>query len=229
MFIRREKFMSKIPLSERYDEKVIEEAEERRRRLDYDQIHVGLNNNRRVDMILRLLFQTHQNYYFGLFESSAILCGALLEQSLVCLLQEEVELNGMITYKNYSQLFEAKDVDEISSLPLIVQVKTAAYHGIIPREKQKLADELRLIRNLLMHDLLPPFEKGKFSYDSRLRTDFKGGGSFEKEISIRIEEVEDHCLYDNSEEIWAYYTLTRTRLLMNDIFKERVKRHPPKV
>ncbi|WP_269769161.1 hypothetical protein [Brachyspira murdochii] len=40
--------------------------------------------------MLKLLYQVHQNYYFGYFEASCTLVGSMFEQSLMILLEEQI-------------------------------------------------------------------------------------------------------------------------------------------
>ena len=89
----------KQSLAERYTPDFIAQAEERRSRLDYKSLHVGSGSHVRIERVKALLYQTHQNYYFGNFSASCILCGILFEQSLICLLEEEIVLKEKITYK----------------------------------------------------------------------------------------------------------------------------------
>ena len=78
-------------LTERYLN-VLPEAELRREKLAYKTLKVGQRTNERINRILDLLKEVHQSYYLGFFESTAILCGVLLEQCLTALLEEEIEL-----------------------------------------------------------------------------------------------------------------------------------------
>ena len=50
-------------LSQRYNEEFLNRAEERKEKLQYEKLTVGRKTAGRVDHILNLLFQTHQNYY----------------------------------------------------------------------------------------------------------------------------------------------------------------------
>lgn len=214
-------------LQERYNDEKIKEADERKKKLSYKKIHVGLNNHERVDLILRLLFQTHQNYYFGHFDASAMLSGLLVEQSLTCLLQEEVERKGSISYKWKGTTSHANDIEDILNLNLITLIKTARYHNIIGQADYKLATSLRIARNHLMHNILPPFEKNTHSFSSMLLVVFRSGDSASHVVNIPVGEVSRHCMTEASDELWAYYMLTRTRKFMGNIFQERVHRLPP--
>lgn len=86
----------KLSLKERYNETLLEEAENRRKKLKYQRMHVGQINNPRLEHMIKLLYQVHQNYYFGYFEASCTLAGSLFEQSLMILLEEKIQEEGYI-------------------------------------------------------------------------------------------------------------------------------------
>ena len=81
-------------LSQRYNEEFLNRAEERKEKLQYEKLTVGRRTAERVDHILSLLFQTHQNYYFGYHEAAVCLSGILLEQALTVLLEEKLATAG---------------------------------------------------------------------------------------------------------------------------------------
>ena len=58
----------KLTLKERYNEEFLEEAECRRKALQYKRMHVGQINTDRMAHMIKLLYQVHQNYYLGYFE-----------------------------------------------------------------------------------------------------------------------------------------------------------------
>ena len=89
-------------LSQRYNEEFLNRAEERKEKLQYEKLTVGRKTAGRVDHILNLLFQTHQNYYFGYHEAAVCLSGILLEQALTVLLEEKLATAGRLKtrYKN---------------------------------------------------------------------------------------------------------------------------------
>jgi hypothetical protein len=216
----------KQPLVLRYNSVFLAAADSRRSRLDYKPLHVGKSTTSRTDRILALLYQTHQNYYFGHFNASCILAGVLFEQCLICLLEEEIELQGKITCKHGKDVVTIDDPGGLINQSLQDLIKVATYYHIIPREHYQGADELRLIRNYLMHDDLGVFMKSGENYEFTLGV-MTHGVFVGNPISIPIVEVKDHCLTTESQEIWAYYLLTRTRHLIEHMFEERVKRLPP--
>jgi hypothetical protein len=211
-------------LANRYNPELIRQAEQRRQKLNYEQLHVGLNTTPRIDRILRLLYETHQNYYFGHFEAACVLGGVLLEQCLICLLAEEIQEKGSITYRQGQGLVNLRNDEELVFLNMRILINTAAYYKIIPREDFNLATTLRLIRNVLMHDRLGGFAENRDAYEYNLGTE-----TIESILEIPKSEIGEHCLTADHKEIWAYFILTRTRQLMNTMFRERVKRLPPEM
>lgn len=213
-------------LTDRYSVKFLAQADERRNRLDYKPLHVGKSTTSRTDRILSLLYQTHQNYYFGHFSASCILAGVLLEQCLICLLEEQIELQGKITCKQGGNMVTIDDPSGLLNQSLQVLINTATHYQIIPRERFSLANELRLIRNHLMHDDLGAFMKNGSNYEFTIGV-MVNGAFIGTPILIPISEIQSHCLASDPQEIWAYYLLTRTRQLIEHMFEERVKRLPP--
>ncbi len=213
-------------LAERYSPAMIVVAEQRRCKLNYTSLHIGQKTGRRVSRVFDLLFEMHQNYYFGHFNASCVLGGVLFEQAIICLLEEEMETKGSITCKVGSVIKEVRDSDTLAEQSLHTLIKAATYYKIIPKEHFGLADELRHMRNYLMHDSLGLFVENKGFYEHELTIRYTGA-NVSKMVSVPIDEVNSHCLGTEAQEIWAYYILTRTRHLIDDMFQERVKRLPP--
>ena len=67
----------KLTLKERYNDEFLEEAECRRKALQYKRMHVGQINTDRMEHMIKLLYQVHQNYYLGYFEASCTLAGSM--------------------------------------------------------------------------------------------------------------------------------------------------------
>lgn len=216
----------KSKLADRYTPELIADAEQRRAKLDYETIHVGKSTTPRIERILKLLYETHQNYYFGHFEASCVLGGVLLEQCLVSLLEEEIEQKGSITYKQGLEVITIQDTEGLVSLNLRILINTASYYWIIPKDEYKLATTLRLIRNYLMHDQLGEFTENGDNYEYDFSAEIKGT-TITNILSIPKKEIEEHCMSCDYLEIWAYFILTRTRHLISQMFRERVKRLPP--
>ena len=55
----------------------LEKAEIRRKALQYKRMHVGQINTDRMEHMIKLLYQVHQNYYLGYFEASCTLAGSM--------------------------------------------------------------------------------------------------------------------------------------------------------
>jgi len=218
---------TKQSLSDRYTPDFIAQAEERRQKLDYKSLHVGGGSTTRIERVRTLLYQTHQNYYFGHFNASCILAGVLFEQCLICLLEEEIELKGKITCKQDKNIVIVDDPQGLLNQSLYALIQTALHYKIIPNEQAELADGLRRIRNYLMHDDLGSFMIDGLNFEFRFGSMQNGAFVEEHVISMLTSEVKTHCLTRDPQEIWAYYILTRTRRLIVLMFEERVKRLPP--
>ena len=216
----------KQSLSLRYNAERIALADMRRNRLDYKSLHVGAGESSRIERVKKLLYETHQNYYFGHFSASSVLAGVLFEQCLLCLLEEEIELQGKISCKHGRDIVTIDDPGALMNQSLQGLINTATHYRIIPREHFQLANELRLVRNHLMHDDLGAFIKSGENFEFTLCI-ISNGVIVANAITIPIVEVEGHCLTPDAQEIWAYYLLTRTRHLIEHMFEERVKRLPP--
>jgi len=216
----------KKSLEDRYTPEIIKRADERRSKLDYKSLKVGENTTDRIDRILALLYETHQNYYFGHFNAACVLSGVLFEQAIICLLEEEIELKGSITIKPWNEIVKIDDVQELTNQSLLTLISAAKYLKIITSEHFSLVNELRHVRNYLMHDDLGRFMENKGNYEFTLL--IKAGNDYVRtDISVPVDEINERCLTSESPEIWAYYILTRTRKIIGDMFKERVKRLPP--
>lgn len=216
-------------LNQRYDESFIKRASERRHKLAYKKIHVGSEANKRLDRILDLLFQLHQNYYFAYYDASSILGGVLLEQAIIVLLEEKIEREGKITIKDGREYVEIHDSKMLVNYPLVVLVKSASYFGFISRDSFDVVKTLRLARNFLLHDSLPEFKLQNGLYISELILKVnKDGENLKVIVSLSKEEVERRVLDEESSAIWAYYILSRTRGIISEMFEERVSIFPPK-
>ena len=200
-------------LSQRYNEEFLNRAEERKEKLQYEKLTVGRRTAERVDHILSLLFQTHQNYYFGYHEAAVCLSGILLEQALTVLLEEKLATAGRLKtrYKNRDAVVSGPNELNRSSLGLLLELAKSC--GICTQAQYDEMRTLQFIRNTAIHGMLPEFE-------------FDG----EKQIRILLseDEIRAHTVCDDSPELWAYYALTRTRKIIGEIFKPRAVRLPPR-
>lgn len=106
----------KQTLSERYNKDFLKQAEIRREKLQYRRMRVGQINNDRLEYMLKLLFQCHQNYYFGYFEASCALSGSMLEQALMILLEEKITEDGFVIVSKRDSLknIERKQIKNVN-------------------------------------------------------------------------------------------------------------------
>ncbi|MEK6795947.1 MAG: hypothetical protein AABZ39_14285 [Spirochaetota bacterium] len=220
--------MAYQPLTERYSPAVVAEAEARRKKLAHGQLHVGdVAESPRVRRILDLLYQTHQTYYFAHFEASCVMSGVLFEQCIICLLEEKIADSGYITYKEVGAVKKASCSEDLADLNLNTLINAASWYYIIPPSRFNEASFIRILRNHIMHDRLPPFVLKGGSYNGDVVQDMHGVNVISN-AELSKSEVSERCLHDAPEELWAYYMLTRVRSLMEDMFAERVREHPPR-
>ncbi|MEI0485516.1 hypothetical protein R4K89_00505 [Brachyspira intermedia] len=219
----------KLSLKERYNENFLEEAENRRKKLQYQRLHVGQINNPRLEHMVKLLYQVHQNYYFGYFEASCTLAGSMFEQSLMILLEEKIQDEGYISvYKfNNGKRYEEKitNVEDLAQCNIGFLISIVNNYKMFTKKEYDIAKTLQCIRNCVVHDMLPQFRiNGKF-YEADLKINLSYNTT--KIISIPEDEINTYTLGQSSIELWSYYLLTRTRGLIDFLFKERVKKFPP--
>ena len=96
---------------------------------------------------------------------------------------------------------------------------------MLPKDEYNLAKTLQCIRNCIVHDMLPLFRIRDRYYEADLKINLIYNTT--KTISISADEVNTYTLGQSSIELWSYYLLTRTRELIDFLFKERVKKFPP--
>ena len=219
----------KLSLKERYNDSFLEEAENRRKKLQYQRMHVGQINNPRLEHMIKLLYQVHQNYYFGYFEASCTLAGSMFEQSLMILLEEKIQEEGYISiYKfNNGKKYEEKitNVEDLAQCNIGFLISIVNNYKMLPKNEYNLAKTLQCIRNCIVHDMLPKFRIRDKYYEADLKINLSYNTT--KTISISADEVNTYTAGQSSIELWSYYLLTRTRELIDFLFKERVKKFPP--
>lgn len=208
-------------LSQRYNDEFLKTAESRKEKLQYTKLTVGRRTVGRVDHILNLLFQTHQNYYFGYHEAAVCLSGILLEQALTVLLEEKLESAGRlkVRYKNRDTFISGMKELSRSTLGLLLEL-AKSYSLCTPPQYEEMKT-LQFIRNTAIHGMLPQFEFDEEAQLYKAQTDFKS-------VILSQEEVSEHTVSTDSTELWAYYVLTRTRTAIDEIFKPRAVRLPPR-
>lgn len=219
--------MSKT-IKERYDDSLLTTADKRRSMLNYRKLTFGNSLSKRMRHTLDLLYQAHQNYYLGFFYAQSVLCGIMLEQALVALLEEKLLKDGRLTIKYKKEIVEVKESSMISDFTLTTLMNAAWFFRLIPEENSNLARRLRRVRNLIIHDFLPEFVLEGSKYCATLPQAFADSVSEKDDvISIDEEEISERVLNAETQEIWGYYILTRTRKLLSVMYKRRAEENPP--
>lgn len=219
----------KITLKERYNDEFLQKAELRRHALQYKRMHVGQINGGRLEHMLKLLYQVHQNYYLGYFEASCTLAGSMFEQSLIILLEEKIKEDGFISIKKskdgkvYYEKIE--NIEYLAQCNIGVLISIAAHYKMFDKNKYDLAKTLQNIRNCIVHDMLPNFSLVNEHYQAEIKINLSS--SIKKVITIPKKEVETHTAGQSSIELWSYFLLTRSRSLIEYLFINRVKKFPP--
>ena len=218
-----------LTLIERDHSDCLEKAELRRKALQYKRMHVGQINNDRLEHMLKLLYQVHQNYYFGYFEASCTLVGSMFEQSLMILLEEKIKEDGFVPIHKYNngKRYEEKitNVEDLAQCNIGVLISIVSNYKMLPKNEYNLAKTLQCVRNCIVHDMLPEFTiNGKY-YEAELKINLNS--DIKKNIQIPADEINTYTIGQSSIELWSYFLLTRTRTLIEFLFKERVKKFPP--
>ncbi len=214
--------MSEQILKQRYNSDFLDKAEERRARLNYSRISVGRVTNDRIQHVLDLLYQTHQCYYFGFFKAAINLGASLLEQSLIILFEELLYEMGEVKIKNFGKNETVTENSKFSAYTLSTLIFNANYYNIINDSNLPNMILLKHVRNITVHDMLPPFELACDKY--KVVVDKKDKYNT---IEIDKKEIDEKLLSTDSEEIYAYFVLSRTRELIKNIFGDRVRKYPP--
>lgn len=219
----------KLSLKERYNKEFLEKAEERRRALQYKRMHVGKINSDRMEHMIKLLYQVHQNYYLGYFEASCTLAGSMFEQSLMILLEEKINEDGFISVKKYKKekpYYEKIDnIEDLAQCNIGTLISMVGSYKMLPNNEYNLAKTLQNIRNCIVHDMLPNFSIIDGYYQANIKINLSS--DITKIIKISEKEVKTHTTGQSSIELWSYFLLTRTRSLIEYLFINRVKKFPP--
>ena len=219
----------KLPLKERYNEEFLEEAECRRKALQYKRMHVGQINTDRMAHMIKLLYQVHQNYYLGYFEASCTLAGSMFEQSLMILLEEKINEDGFISVKkskNGKPSYEKiTNVEDLAQCNIGILISIVGYYKMLPNNEYNLAKTLQNIRNCIVHDMLPKFSLIDGYYQAEMKINLSS--NITKVIKISEAEIKNRTTGQSSIELWSYFLLTRTRSLIEFLFINRVKKFPP--
>ena len=219
----------KLTLKERYNEEFLEEAECRRKALQYKRMHVGQINTDRMAHMIKLLYQVHQNYYLGYFEASCTLAGSMFEQSLMILLEEKINEDGFISVKkskNGKPCYEKiTNVEDLAQCNIGILISIVGYYKMLPNNEYNLAKTLQNIRNCIVHDMLPKFSLIDGYYQAEMKINLSS--NITKVIKISEAEIKNRTTGQSSIELWSYFLLTRTRSLIEFLFINRVKKFPP--
>ena len=220
---------TKLTLKERYNDEFLEKAEFRRKALQYKKMHVGLINSDRMEHMIKLLYQVHQNYYLGYFEASCTLAGSMFEQSLMILLEEKINEDGFVSIKKYKdgKPYNEKitNIEDLAQCNIGVLISIVGFYKMLPNNEYNLAKTLQNIRNCIVHDMLPKFSLIDGYYQAEIRINLNS--NITKNIKISENEVKNHTTGQSSIELWSYFLLTRTRKLIEYLFINRVKKFPP--
>mgnify|MGYP004523415231 FL=1 len=219
----------KLTLKERYNEEFLEEAECRRKALQYKRMHVGQINTDRMAHMIKLLYQVHQNYYLGYFEASCTLAGSMFEQSLMILLEEKINEDGFISVKkskNGKPSYEKiTNIEDLAQCNIGILISIVGYYKMLPNNEYNLAKTLQNIRNCIVHDMLPKFSLIDGYYQAEMKINLSS--NITKVIKISEAEIKNRTTGQSSIELWSYFLLTRTRSLIEFLFINRVKKFPP--
>ena len=219
----------KLTLKERYNDEFLEKAEIRRKALQYKRMHVGLINSDRMEHMIKLLYQVHQNYYLGYFEASCTLAGSMFEQSLMILLEEKINEDGFISVKkskNGKPSYEKiTNVEDLAQCNIGILISIVGYYKMLPNNEYNLAKTLQNIRNCIVHDMLPKFSLIDGYYQAEMKINLSS--NITKVIKISEAEIKNRTTGQSSIELWSYFLLTRTRSLIEFLFINRVKKFPP--
>lgn len=220
---------TKLTLKERYNDEFLEKAEIRRKALQYKRIHVGLINSDRMEHMIKLLYQVHQNYYLSYFEASCTLAGSMFEQSLMILLEEKINEDGFISVKkskNGKPSYEKiTNVEDLAQCNIGILISIVGYYKMLPNNEYNLAKTLQNIRNCIVHDMLPKFSLIDGYYQAEMKINLSS--NITKVIKISEAEIKNRTTGQSSIELWSYFLLTRTRSLIEFLFINRVKKFPP--
>ena len=220
---------TKLTLKERYNEEFLEKAECRRKALQYKRMHVGLINTDRLEHMIKLLYQVHQNYYLGYFEASCTLAGSMFEQSLMILLEEKINEDGFISVKKSKDgkpyYEKITNIEDLAQCNIGILISIVGYYKMLPHNEYNLAKTLQNIRNCIVHDMLPKFSLTNGYYQAEIKINLNS--NITKVVKIPESEIKNRTTGQSSIELWSYFLLTRTRSLIEFLFINRVKKFPP--
>ncbi len=220
--------MKKNLLADRYNAQFLEIAQERRDKLNYTPLSYGQISDEQIKYVSELLFQLHQNYYLGFFETAICLSGVLLEQSLIIQLSYKLEQKGSLRCEYKKKIkgkpktltIEVRDQGSLNHTSLKNCIELAKAYQIIPQSQAPIYQNLQNIRNTAVHNLLPSFFLCSKSNQYICQ--------YHPELEVCANEVQEHTVTQEPREIWAYYCISRTRECLATLFESRAKRLPPR-
>ncbi len=217
MSISAEKHLA--TLRQRYGEKRLREAAERRAHLDYQRLSIG--DNPGSGRVKFLLAQMHQTYYFGFSESACILSGTLLEQGLIYSLGVALDRRGPLQFVRGAEKRWLQTRQDLLELELVDMLELARAEKIL-REGRilLLAHEIRWIRNMVVHERIPLFRAHDDTHLELRVTKSRRGRVRYAVILLDRAEVADLRAGDQhaSGELTAYFCVSRTRMVLRHLF-----------
>lgn len=203
-------------LRQRYGEKKLREAAERRAHLDYQRIRMG--DAPGSGKVKFLLAQMHQNYYFGFYETACILSGVLLEQGLICCLEKVLDHRGPLLFRRGAGKRWLQNRGDLLDLELVDMLELARAERIIRDGRTLLlAHEIRWVRNMVVHDRMPVFSAGD---GKRLEMRvIKSRKTPVRHAVVAMEAGETEGLSSGDKgEITAYFCISRIRKVLKSLF-----------
>jgi len=206
-------------LRQRYGEKRLQEAAERRAHLDYQRLSIG--DNPGSGRVKFLLAQMHQTYYFGFSESACILSGTLLEQGLIYSLGVALDRRGPLQFVHGAEKRWLQTRQDLLELELVDMLELARAEKILREGRVLLlAHEIRWIRNMVVHERIPLFRAHDEKHLELRVTKSRRGRVRYAVILLDRAEVADLRAGDRhaSGELTAYFCVSRTRMVLRHLF-----------
>ena len=125
----------------------------------------------------------------------------------------------------FIKFIKITNVEDLAQCNIGVLISIVSNYKMLPKNEYNLAKTLQCVRNCIVHDMLPEFTiNGKY-YEAELKINLNS--DIKKNIQIPADEINTYTIGQSSIELWSYFLLTRTRTLIEFLFKERVKKFPP--
>jgi len=207
-------------LRRRYGEKRLCEAAARREHLNYQRLSIG--DSPGSGRVKSLLAQMHQTYYFGFAEASCILAGTLLEQGLIYRLGAALDERGPFPFTHGGEKRWLQTRHDLLELELVDMLELARDQGIITDGRTLLlAHEIRWIRNMVVHEMIPVFKERDDAHLELTVTKSRRGRV--RYARILMDRSEVTSLPDRgrtaSLTLTAYFCVSRTRMVLRTLLK----------